>query len=308
MINQGDVDVDDRAPGARRIDTRLVRELVRSQFEQWAELPVRPVPVDGWDNRTFRLGRTLTVRLPSAAGYVEQVAKEQRWLPVLAPRLPLPIPEPVAVGRPTADYPWPWSIYRWIDGTPAESAHITDPMAFATTLAGFLRALAAVETEDAPAPGTHNFFRGAPLAVYDDETRPALDVLADRVPVRHARQVWQRALNSRWDAAPVWFHGDVSAGNLLTRQGELRAVIDFGSCGVGDPACDLVIAWTLLTGAGAKAFQAALPWDARTWERARGWALWKSVITIAGDEHGPQAAAAARTLERVLADDALPDG
>ncbi|WP_245861256.1 aminoglycoside phosphotransferase family protein [Compostimonas suwonensis] len=285
------------------VDDELVARLIGSQFPRWAGLPVRPVEHSGWDNRTFRLGDELLVRLPSGRGYVPQVQKEHRWLPALAPRLPLPIPAPLAQGEPGAGYPFIWSVYGWIEGEPASIAPLGDPLVFATELAGFLRALRAIDASDGPAAGAHSAFRGAPLEVYDDETRRALAVLGDRVPA-DARAVWQAALDSPFAGPPVWFHGDVAAGNLLVRQGRLAAVLDFGCSGVGDPACDTTIAWTMLTGDSREAFRAELALDEATWARGRGWALWKSLITLAGQVDAP-ADAAERTVaeaRRVLAE------
>ena len=159
------------------IDVALVRRLVATQFPQWANLPVKPVDVDGWDNTTFRLGEDMSVRLPSAEQYALQVEKEQRWLPRLAPLLPLPIPVPLGKGTPAEGYPFPWSVYRWIEGETAIVERIDDLVEFATTLAGFLTALYRIDSADGPPPGRHNFFRGGPLTVYDGETRQALAAL-----------------------------------------------------------------------------------------------------------------------------------
>lgn len=299
---------DHPADGASRdepvIDVPLVAALIREQFPDWADLPVSRVQPDGWDNRTFRLGQDLLVRLPSAAGYVDQVAKEQRWLPVLAPRLPLPVPVPVAAGTAGSGYRWPWSVYRWLPGTVAATARIEDEVAFAAAVAGFLAALARVDATDGPVPGPHNFFRGGALVTYDEQTRAALVTLAGRIDVAAATNLWEAALATTWQAPPVWIHGDVGPGNLLVADGALSAVIDFGGTAVGDPACDLVIAWTTFSGASRDAFRAARPVDDGTWARGRGWALWKALITLAG-EFGSDPAAldgARRTLTQVLAD------
>src|SRR4051794_33729088 len=227
----------------RRIDEILVRRLVTAQFPRWARLEVRPVELDGWDNRTFRLGEELSARPPTGDWYAEQVAKERRWLPVLAPALPLPIPVPVGQGRPGEGFPYPWSVYRWLEGAPAAVAP-ADKSELALDLARFLRALAACDATDGPPPGRHNFFRGAPLAHYEAEALAAIDALGDAIPRAAVLRTWQRATASRWEREPVWFHGDVAAGNLLVRDRRLVAVIDFGTSGVGDPACDVVIAWT----------------------------------------------------------------
>ncbi|MGF1627307.1 MAG: aminoglycoside phosphotransferase family protein [Alphaproteobacteria bacterium] len=294
---------DDTEIDRNRIDAALVRRLVAAQFPHWAGLPVRPVAQGGWDNRTFHLGDRMTVRLPSAAGYVPQVEKEHRWLPRLALLLPLPIPVPLAQGAPGEGYPWPWSVYRWLEGEAAAPGRIADMAGFATELAGFLVALQRIETAGGPPPGPHNFFRGGPLEVYDGETRRAIAALGSRIDAAAATAVWETALAAAWRGAPVWVHGDVAAGNLLVADGRLGAVIDFGSSGVGDPACDLAVAWTLLDEEGRAAFRRALPLDEGTWARGRGWTLWKALITLAERLAADrQAVESRRVLEVVLAD------
>jgi aminoglycoside phosphotransferase (APT) family kinase protein len=288
------------------IDEALARRLIAGQFPQWAALPIAAVEFGGVDNRTFRLGEDMTVRLPSGEWYALQVAKEQRWLPRLAPRLPLPIPTPLAKGEPAGGYPFAWSVYRWLDGENASEETIGDLTPFATTLASFLRALRSADATGGPGPGRHNFYRGGPLATYAEETVRSLEALGDEIPRAAVAKVWDDAMAADWDGHPVWFHGDVAAGNLLVREGRLAAVIDFGSSGVGDPACDVVIAWTLLHGASRDAFRSGLGVDPGTWSRGRGWALWKALITLVGqlenDDEG--AAISQRVLERVLADHA----
>jgi aminoglycoside phosphotransferase (APT) family kinase protein len=286
------------------IDTNLVENLVAEQFPQWADLPVRPVANGGWDNRTFHLGDHMSVRLPSAELYVAQVEKEHRWLPDLASALPLPIPAPLAQGRPGCGYPWPWSIYRWIEGETAKRERIADMVRFAEELADFLIALWRIDTSEGPAAGVHNFHRGGSLAVYDDGTRASLAVLADEMDVPLLTEIWERALASRWQEKPVWVHGDIAEGNLLVRNGRLSAVIDFGSSGVGDPSSDLVIAWTLFDRPAREAFRKRLDLDAQAWERGRGWALWKALITIAEHRESDlqKADAHRRWIDEIIAD------
>ncbi|WP_437499501.1 aminoglycoside phosphotransferase family protein [Sorangium sp. So ce1099] len=264
-----------------KIDIALVSRLIAAQFPQWADLPIRPVAWDGWDNRTFHLGERMKVRLPSAEGYVAQVEKEHRWLPRLAPLLPLAVPTPLALGRPAFGYPWPWSVYGWIEGETASVERIADLAGFATELGRFLVALQRIDAAGGPMAGEHNFFRGGPLSVYDAETRQTIAAVAREVDAGEATEVWEAALAARWQGPPVWVHGDIAVGNLPVKEGGLRAIIDFGSSGVGDPACDLVITWTFLAGEGRDAFRAAVPADSATWARARGWALWKALITLA---------------------------
>ena len=191
------------------ITVGLVSGLVADQFPQWAHLPVRPVALDGWDNTTFRLGDTMSVRVPSADAYALQVDKEQRWLPVLAPQLPLAIPFPLGRGQPSAALSRPWSVYRWIEGEPLLGDSVVDPVALAEDVAGFLAALYTC-TPAGPVPG-------APLV-----------------------QPWRPG---RCDVGRV--HGDITGTNLVVRDGRLAGVVDFGCSAYGDPACDLTIAWTL---------------------------------------------------------------
>jgi aminoglycoside phosphotransferase (APT) family kinase protein len=265
------------------IDTALVKNLIAAQFPDWADLSVRPVAASGWDNRTFHLGESMSVRLPSAERYVAQVEKEHRFLPTLGNQLPLPIPVPLGLGKPGEGYPWPWSVYRWIEGERSGPRTIADLTLFAQDLADFLLALWKIDASDGPPAGQHNFYRGGPLAVYDDETRRSIKILSDEIDVPLITEIWERALASTWESTPVWVHGDVADGNLLVRDGRLSAVIDFGSSGTGDPACDLVIAWTFFDGPAARAFRDRVGLDAQTWERARGWCLWKALITVAGE-------------------------
>ncbi|MCI2237993.1 aminoglycoside phosphotransferase family protein [Paenibacillus sp. TRM 82003] len=288
------------------VSADLVQQLIAEQFPQWSDLPVRAVADGGWDNWTFHLGSRMSVRLPAAAEYAPAVDKEHRWLPRLAAQLPLPIPTPLGKGRPSADYPFAWSVYRWLDGEPVTAENLTggiaDPVRFALDLADFLTALQRVDPTDGPPPGTHNWFRGGTLRTYDATTRTALEALHGRIDAELAREVWATALDARWDRVPVWFHGDVAAGNLLLDDGRLAAVIDFGTCGVGDPACDLAGAWTLLDATGRRAFRDRLAVDEATWARGRGWALWKTLATCARtvDRDDEESTAARRVLDAIL--------
>jgi aminoglycoside phosphotransferase (APT) family kinase protein len=301
-------------PGSGRCDNLLVRKaditadlvsrLVWTQFPQWAGLPVRRVDADGWDNATFRLGEEMSVRLPGAEEYVPAVQKEQHWLPILAGQLPLPVPQPLAAGVPGCGFPWPWSVYRWIDGTSVTGRTVPDLARFAADLAGFLSALYSIDPAGGPPPGAHDFFRGGPLAVYDGETQEALGALEGHVDTVLAAEVWRAALQATWQGRPVWFHGDAQPGNLLAKDGRLCAVIDFGTCGVGDPACDTTIAWTFLSGQASRVFKQRLPVDAATWTRGRGWAIWKAMKVLAGalDTDPDDAAFTTGVIDKIMAD------
>lgn len=269
------------------VDVDLARRLVAQQFPQWADLSMEPIANQGWDNRTFRLGNAMSIRLPSARDYAEQVQKEQLWLPKLAPYLPVAIPRTLAMGKPGLSYPWHWSIYRWIEGDVASAESITDSCQLAYDLGSFLVALQQIDASEGPAAGAHNFHRGGSLAIYDSQMQQAIARLQDKMHVTAVRTMWTEALSSVWQQAPVWVHGDVAVGNMLLDHGRLCGVIDFGCCAVGDPASDLVVAWTLFSGKSRELFRSILPYDDLTWRRARGWALWKTLILHTGIINGP---------------------
>ncbi len=293
--DEGTVDV--RGP---RIDAALVRRLLAAQHPRWAAAPLERWPSGGTDHALFRLGDRWCVRLPRVERAVAQVAKEQRWLPRLRPRLPLEIPVPVASGAPGEGYPWPWSIYEWIDGATPKAEVFGETPATAVALAGFVRALRSIDPADGPAAGPHNFFRGAPLGDRDDATVGALARLEGRIDTRAAAQVWRRACpSSPRMGPPAWIHGDLHIGNLLVRGRRLCAVIDFGGLGVGDPACDMMVAWSLFTSDARAVFREETGVDDATWTRGRGWALSVSVVALAAywDSNPALAAVSRRTLE-----------
>lgn len=267
---------------ADEVDTNidLVVRLLAAQFPQWAGLPIRRVPSAGTDNALYRLGHDMVVRLPRIDWAIGDVEKEQQWLPKLAPFLPLAIPVPLAKGHPGEDYPWDWSIYRWFEGEEATIEGLADPCQAAVDLARFIAALQRIDTTGGPRAMDHDL-RGSPLAMRETPTREAIAALQDMIDTEAATRVWEDALQTpEWARAPVWFHGDLLSGNLLVERGRLSAVIDFGGLGVGDPACDLMIAWSLFSGASRDAFRAALAMDDATWARGRGHALSQAVIFI----------------------------
>jgi aminoglycoside phosphotransferase (APT) family kinase protein len=211
------------------------------------------------------------------------------------------------MGEPADGYPWHWSVYRWLEGEQATIERIADLPQFAISLAQFLVALQGADATGGPPAGPHNFYRGGSLSVYDGETRQAIAALDGKIDTEAATEVWESALAATWRGAPVWFHGDISEGNLLVENGQLSAVIDFGTSGVGDPACDLAIAWTLFEGESREAFRAALPLDSATWARGRGWTLWKALIVTAGQSgtNRREVQKSRRVIDEVLADHRL---
>lgn len=283
----------------------LVRRLLTAQFPQWAGLPIAAVPSAGTDNALYRLGDHMVVRLPRIHWAVQLVDKEYQWLPRLVPHLPLAIPVPLARGEPGEGYPWPWAVYRWLDGedrTPAEGPALRQ---MAADLAGFMRALQRIDPTGGPPAGPLNFDRGVPLGVRDQATRAAIVSLRGVLDTAALTEAWEAALAApAWPGLPVWLHGDLKPGNFLYREGRLSAVIDFGCLGVGDPACDLQVAWNLFEGEARAAFRAALGVDEATWARGKGWALSVGVIALPYYQttNPDLAAIARRALEAVLAD------
>jgi aminoglycoside phosphotransferase (APT) family kinase protein len=263
------------------IDSSLVHRLLTAQFPQWAELPIEPVRSAGTDNAIYRLGTDMAVRLPRLQVASERLDKEHRWLPGLAPLLPLDIPVPLARGTPGEGYPWHWSVYRWLDGETATGGHFADPRRAAARLAEFIAALQGIDAANGPPPGRHNFYRGVPLAARDAETRAAIASLNGVIDGDRATSAWEAALRvPTWQGRPLWIHGDLQPENLLVKKGRLSAVIDFGGLGVGDPACDFMVAWNLFSGDARSDFRAALGLDGATWARGRGWALSFGLIAL----------------------------
>jgi aminoglycoside phosphotransferase (APT) family kinase protein len=286
-------------------DVSLVGRLLAAQFPYWADFPLEPVPSAGTDNAIYRLGGDMAVRLPRIHWAVGQVDKERQWLPRLAPHLPLAIPVPLARGVPAEGYPWHWSVYRWLEGETATLERLADPRRAATELAQFVTALQRIDPAGGPPPGPHNSGRGVPLAARDSPTRAAIAALQGLIDAGAAIAAWESALQApAWPGPPVWIHGDLQSGNLLAVQGRLTAVIDFGCLGVGDPACDLIVAWNLLSAGTRESFRAALSVDEATWARGRGWALSVGLIALPYYRStNPVLAANARhTIDTVLAD------
>ena len=290
-------------------DAALVSRLVAAQFPDWADLPIEPVLSSGTDNALYRLGDEMVVRLPRRERMSESLENERTWLPRLAPFLPLAVPVPLAQGVPAEGYPFEWSVYRWLKGEDATVERVTDESLLALDLAQFVAALQQIDPTGGPPPGDYNVFRGEPLEARDARTRAAIDSLSDAIDVGAVTAAWDSALESPvWGLPPVWIHGDLDARNLLIRDGRLSAVIDWGCLGVGDPACDVMVAWKLLTADTRDTFRSALSVDESTWSRARGWALSQALAALAYytlETNPVLVVEARRWMAEVLADQAI---
>ncbi|PFG43409.1 aminoglycoside phosphotransferase (APT) family kinase protein [Isoptericola jiangsuensis] len=290
------------------IDVALVRGLLTEQHPDLAGLPLRVV-AQGWDNVMTRLGDDLAVRLPRRAIAAPLVEHEQEWLPRLAPHLPVRVPVPVRIGRPSTalGYPWSWSVVPWVPGLRGADVPRARRGDVAAALAGFLAAMHRPAPPDAP----ENPYRGGPLAGRDG---PVRDRLAAGVTTEVDRclAVWSQAVAAEpWHGPALWLHGDPHPGNLVLADDgatvTLAAVADLGDLTSGDPATDLAAAWTVFDAAGRETFRAELagpyPGDDPVWVRARGWALTMATSMLtSGPEHAWLLPLGREALAEVLAE------
>ena len=283
-------------------DEALVRRLLAEQFPRWADLPIDPVASYGTDHDIYRLGEHLAARLPRIGWATKQAAKEAKWLPKLAPHLPLAVPVQLAMGHPGAGYPFDWSVYEWLPGENANGT-IDDLVQAAVDLAAFVNALRQVDATGADPRPPHG--RGGPLAEGDEQVRRSIAELGDRIDGDSTLRSWEESLYApAWDGAEVWVHGDLLPGNLLVVDGRLSAVIDFGGLYVGDPACDVQPAWNVFAGDSRIRFRAELEVDDASWLRGRGWALYQAVSALAyyWDTNPGMIGQASPALAQVLVD------
>jgi len=288
-MHAGEIDIDDQ----------LVARLVAAQFPQLADLPIRAVRSTGTVNAIYRLGDHLYARLPRVSSWAQDLKKELHWLPKLAQSLSLRVPEPVAQGRPANDYPFHWAIYRWIDGHPYRDDLVHDERQAAADLAQFVVELRRIDPRGAPHGGRK------PLRELDAPTRVAIEASRSVIDGDAAAAAWASALEApAWNGTPVWIHTDLLRPNLLVDRGQLCAVIDFGGVGVGDPAADVIAAWSVFGRRGRATFRDALGVDDGTWNRARGYALHQALLIIPyyAETNPGFVALAKRTVEQIIAE------
>jgi len=287
------------------IDPSLARRLLAEQMPEDRALPLHRVPSGGTENAVFRLGDDLAIRMPLHPGAVGGLLKEVRWLSLVAAQVSLAVPEVVSTGEPSADYPFPWAVVRWLAGEDALTGRIDSIREAALTLGRFVTELQGIDMTDAPLPGTEGFVRGLPLVGRDSTFRAALAQCEGLVDVERVGQIWDDALAaSEWDRPPVWLHADLIPGNLLMRDGRLVGVLDFGAMATGDPAYDVTPAWHLLDRDSRPAFREFVGADEATWRRARGLVVSGGVIALPYYLHSnpSMVATARRGIREVLAD------
>lgn len=261
-------------------DVSLAKQLVKQQFPHWTKLPIKAVESGGTDNNIFRLGAHICLRLPRRPDAIAQVAREQEFLPRFN-NLPLQVPQPLALGKPTNAYTSPWTICNWIDGQEAHLDNIDNVNDMAQQLAQFLTALHQVNIDGAPLASEDTGNRGVDLSLKHLGTSKAINGVSNEYDAKILTKIWQQARDQpKWQSAPVWLHGDIKPDNLIAKNGQLAAVIDFGLMAVGDPAVDLMLAWSVLPPTARAIFKAILQTDENTWARGRGWALSVSLIAL----------------------------
>jgi aminoglycoside phosphotransferase (APT) family kinase protein len=282
----------------------LAHKLIAEQFPEYAHLSITSVEKQGHDNRTYRLGLDMLIRMPTAKSYALKVPKEQALLPKLAQHLTVSIPVPIKMGVACNDFPYPFSIYKWLEGRSINllvlDNDVLEQIAF--DLAKFLKELQSIEDIEGLAPGQHNWWRGDHVSVYDKGAREQIAELSTVIRGADALDLWERACKTKWGKLPVWVHGDFAIGNMLILNGKLSAIIDFGGIALGDPACDLVIAWTFLKDSARDIFIREMALDEDTWLRAKAWALWKATFELCqiADKNSSEALVQKKIIQDVI--------
>ena len=288
-----------------KIDEHLVHTLIKEQCLSWVHLPLTSVASSGTDNALFRLGNDYVVRLPrvewNPGSNDKNIDKEYEWIRKIAPGLKTPISEPLFKGHSTDFYPWPWIVAKWNEGNNPVFEKDNEYQFLAKDMAGFLSDLHGMLLANGPFSR-----RGVPLTEpdLDAETRQAISALEGEVDIVSVTSLWSQLTHvPAWNKEPVWIHGDFLPGNILVQNNRLAAVIDFSDLGIGDPACDLIIAWSLLNSHSRQCFKDSLEHiDDDTWERGRGWALSIALIMLPYYKNSNPALAtlARRMIEHVL--------
>lgn len=283
-----------------KLSLEVVKQLLNEQFPEWSHQTIHPLSHQGTDNVMLKLGENKILRFPRTQRSEESLKKEFLWLPKLDSSLPIQIPHILGVGRPNEQYPYQWAIVNFLEGrSPSDSNPLNLTLA-AKDLGNFIKELQKVDTINAPLCS-----RKPPSMSCDKETRESMLALSDVFDIKVIDKLWDLALEvSSWKMDPVWLHGDIHAGNLLVQGRKLTGVIDFGMSGVGDPACDLIVAWMLFDQDAREIFHSAVNPDEAMWDRARGCALHFGIMAYSYYKNRDPflAGVAKRTLNEILMD------
>ena len=292
---------------SKQITTKLIKRLIDVQFPEYNNLKIKAVKKQGWDNRTFRLGKEKLIRLPSGEYYSEKIIKENNFLPKLAPYLTTKISKPLKIGKPSDIYPFNFAIYDWLEGTSANHLQFSNKelQMIAKDLTVFLNELHCINNLNGPLPGKHNGWGGGELNLFDKDTKNQIGKLRNIINKTKSLDLWEQAKSSKWNKKPVWIHGDFYLGNFLIKNNKLTAVIDFGGMAKGDPAKDLGIAWTFLRNESKEIFKNKIQYNLDTWIRAKGWVLWKATFELCKtkDKNSEYANSQKRIINEVIIDD-----
>lgn len=283
------------------IDTKLVHRLLDSQCRQWTHLSLESVISSGTDHALFRLGKELVIRLPRLDGAINNINKEWEWLPQISPFLKTPISEPLFKGTSTEFYPYPWLVSPWHQGSNPLLEQENEYEQLAKDLASFINQFHTIPLVNGPYSR-----RGVPLKAFDEETRNAIQQLDGEIRTKQVTKIWEHFLElPYWQKAPVWVHGDLLPGNIIIDNNRLNAVIDFSDLGVGDPACDLIVAWSLFNRNSRIVFKKhLLDLDEQTWQRGQGLALSIALIILPYYKHtNPGLVSVAKNMLRNVLDE-----
>jgi len=282
------------------INPELIKDLLQEQFPKWENQPLQLMHPEGTDNAMYRLGNDKLIRLPRTEGSSLNIEKELTWLPKLGPKLPISIPSIIGRGMANKNYPFPWLICEWLEGSNPDQEGMIDEQKAATDLAFFVKAMQQVPTVEGP-----NCSRGQPLNTREKEVLQSIPLLKELYDTNLLKELWESASSApHWKRDPVWIHGDLHAGNLLAMEKKIVGVVDWGLAGIGDPACDMIVAWTLLCQQSREIFRSLVQPDDHTWSRGRGWALFLGIVGYPyyRDTNPIFAGIAKRALDQVIAE------
>ena len=282
------------------IDAKLLRRLLESQFEQWSQQPLSFVSSSGTCNVIYRIGKDLCARLPRQPSDARYLEKELEWLPMLSSHLSIKVPRPIARGVPGIGYPFTWAVYEWLEGEPFDAEEIGGRPRIAESLAQLVAQLRVIDTTHAPKSN-----RDAALSANNPSVLEAIESLDENIDRDAVRSVWEASVRvPAWKGDDLWIHGDLLPTNILVKNHQLTAVIDFGLVGVGGPAVDIIPAWSTLRGEARQTFRSALNIDSVIWARARGLALRQAlkIIPYYLESNPSFSVMARRTVEEILID------